>query len=126
MPKIKPKLRLVAPIALAARVDRPGKFRPIDILALMDAQPGSLLPTSSIATDTETSGLFADDGARTSTASIAWVDHSGDWAQYADRITYNVEQIAPGLEVAICSAAWPFDQSSGPRCSNCSSATGPG
>jgi hypothetical protein len=67
-----------------------------------------------IATDTETSGLFADDGARVSTASIAWVvDPEQGWDEWANRydnVTYGLEEIAPGYEVYIVSIAWPFDQ----------------
>lgn len=66
-----------------------------------------------VATDTETSGLFADDGARVSTASVAWEDRTGEWREWAERfdnVTYGTEEIAPGYEVAIVSVAWPFDQ----------------
>ncbi len=67
-----------------------------------------------IATDTETSGLFADDGARVSTASIAWEappeDGWQEWVNRFDNITYGLEEIAPGYEVYIASVAWPFDQ----------------
>lgn len=70
-------------------------------------------PEDGIATDTETSGLFADDGARISTASVAWVDKTGEWREWAERfdnVTYGKEEIAPGYEVLIVSIAWPFDQ----------------
>lgn len=67
-----------------------------------------------IATDTETSGLFGDDGARVSTASIAWVcgDQTGwrEWTERWDNVTFGLEQIAPGYEEYIVSIAWPFDQ----------------
>lgn len=66
-----------------------------------------------IATDTETSGLFADDGARTSTASVGWADEGGDWREWAERwdnVDWAIEQVAPGYEVPILSVAWPFDQ----------------
>lgn len=67
-----------------------------------------------IATDTETSGLFADDGARVSTSSIAWVALPelgwAEWAERWDNVTYGVEEIAPGYEQYIASIAWPFDQ----------------
>lgn len=67
-----------------------------------------------IATDTETSGLFADDGARTSTSSIAWraLPEAGwaEWANRWDNVTYGLEEIAPGYEEWIVSMAWPFDQ----------------
>jgi hypothetical protein len=67
-----------------------------------------------IATDTETSGLFADDGARVSTASIAWLapieEGWAEWCARWDNITFGLETVAPGLEVYIASVAWPFDQ----------------
>lgn len=67
-----------------------------------------------VATDTETSGLFADDGARVSTSSIAWEapPENGwdEWANRWDNLTYGLEEIAPGYEVYIASIAWPFDQ----------------
>ena len=56
----------------------------------MDALPTDVLAAAEefgigdLATDTETSGLFADDGARVSTASIAWEDEHGEWAEWAD------------------------------------------
>lgn len=85
--------------------------KPSDILLGIDHE--ELTPPTEVATDTETSGLFADDGARTSTASVAWVDIHGGWREWAERfdnVTYGREEIAPGLEVDIVSIAWPFDQ----------------
>lgn len=66
-----------------------------------------------IATDTETSGLFADDGARVSTASIAFADPDEEWREFAERydnVEWVREEIVPGYEVNIISSAWPFDQ----------------
>ncbi len=89
---------------------------------MVDALPSDVLEVSELirghlATDTETSGLFADEGARVSTASIAWVaphdQPDMDWPEWANRwdnITYGLEEIAPGHEVYIASVAWPFDQ----------------
>lgn len=79
------------------------------------------LTIGEIATDTETSGLFADDGARVSTASIAWEDADGVWAEWANRwdnVTYGLETIADttdqpdgvAYQTYIVSVAWPFDQ----------------
>lgn len=85
--------------------------KPSDIRAVLES--GDLVIDDSIATDTETSGLFADDGARVSTASIAWVDWHEDWAEWANRwdnVTYGLETIAPDYEVYVFSIAWPFDQ----------------
>lgn len=67
----------------------------------------------SIAWDTETSGLFADDGARVSTASIAFVDTEGTWGEWSSKwgnVTYGPEEITEGYIVDIVSMAWPFDQ----------------
>jgi len=69
--------------------------------------------TSMLATDTETSGLFADDGARISTASIAWIANDAKWKKWAakyENVTFGVETITEGYDVPIISVAWPFDQ----------------
>lgn len=80
---------------------------PRHLIALWDAG----LRPAWVAVDTETSGLFADDGARVSTASVAWPDPDREWGP--DRfngLSWGVEAIAPGVEEAIVSVAWPFDQ----------------
>lgn len=89
---------------------------------MADALPSDFLDAArefgiddSIATDTETSGLFADDGARVSTASIAFVaPPETEWAEWANRfdnVTYGPEIIHPDMAmVYILSCAWPFDQ----------------
>lgn len=80
---------------------------PRDLLAL--AATG-LLPDE-IAFDTETSGLFPDDGARPATASVAWIDWDGDWAEFSDRLTYQEEVIDESGRIEyVASVAWPFDQ----------------
>lgn len=93
----------------------------------MDALPTDVLAAAEelgigdLATDTETSGLFADDGARVSTASIAWEDEHGEWAEWANRwdnVTYGLETIVDttdrpngvAYQTYIVSVAWPFDQ----------------
>lgn len=88
----------------------------------IDLKPSDLVDMSEmirghVATDTETSGLYADDGARVSTSSVAWIadpqQPDMDWAEWANRwdnVTYGIEEIAPGYEVYIASVAWPFDQ----------------
>lgn len=90
---------------------------PSDILSAIRDE--GIVIDDSIATDTETSGLFADDGARVSTASVAWVDKDGSWREWAERfdnVTYGEETIVksdgafPGIHVDIVSIAWPFDQ----------------
>ncbi len=89
---------------------------------MVDARPSDFFAISddihdSIAEDTETSGLYADDGARVSTASIAFAEFDknewgnwGIWAAHYDNVTAQVEEIAPGYEAFIVSCAWPFDQ----------------
>ena len=89
--------------------------KPSDLaLEIYEYDPqGNYSPLGELATDTETSGLFADDGARVSTASIAWLDPNEVWAEWCNRwdnVTYGLETIAPGYEVYIASIAWPFDQ----------------
>lgn len=80
---------------------------PDHLLVLLDE---GLVPEW-VAVDTETSGLFADDGARVSTVSVAWPDPLRQWGpDRFDGINWAEEQIAPGLTAAIASVAWPFDQ----------------
>lgn len=98
------------PFALAGK----GTLTPSCIAYLMAGDPAAV-PRDLVSTDTETSGLYADDGARVATASAAWVDWSGYWAAWADRITYREEPIAPGYSVPIVSVAWPFDQGVDPE-----------
>lgn len=82
-------------------------LRPSDLLAL--AGVGTI--PEEVACDTETSGLFADDGARVSTASVAWIDWTGEWADFSDRLTYREEVInGDGDTAFVASLAWPFDQ----------------
>lgn len=66
-------------------------------------------PESAPAWDTETSGLYADDGARTSTVSVAFTDEREAWKDVPG-VNWAIEEIAPGYEVPIVSLAWPFDQ----------------
>lgn len=83
------------------------KLRPSDLLALADT---GLIPDE-VSFDTETSGLYPDDGARPSTASVAWIDYEGEWAEFSDRITYREEVVNEGAEIQyVASIAWPFDQ----------------
>lgn len=83
------------------------RLRPSDLLALAET---GLIPEE-VAFDTETSGLFPDDGARPATASVAWIDYEGEWSEFTDRITYREEVIdASGRIEYVASVAWPFDQ----------------
>lgn len=66
-----------------------------------------------VAFDTETSGKYADDGARTSTVSVGFLDPEGHWQDAGKKwsnVTYGVEEIAPGYFEPVVSMAWPFDQ----------------
>lgn len=59
-----------------------------------------------IAVDTETSGLYVDDGARIATVSIAWPvlpDHGLEYSNVT--VEYHAD-----IDVTIASTAWPFDQ----------------
>lgn len=94
--------------AAPAPKERSDRLIPSELLKLM--KDPLLVPDDTVSADTETSGLYADDGARVATASVAWVDWSGAWAAYAGRVSYAVEEIAPGYSVPIVSTAWPFDQ----------------
>lgn len=72
-----------------------------------------------VACDTETSGLFADDGARTSTVSVAWWAHTGCalatlgpgayWGDVLDK-GGSPEAAFCQSEACIASTAFPFDQ----------------
>lgn len=80
----------------------------------MDVEVGINGP---ISWDTETSGLFADSGARVSTTSIAFavveddIETWVDWANEFDNVTTGWEIIVEGKESEfIVSCAWPFDQ----------------
>lgn len=74
-----------------------------------------------VALDTETSGLFTDDGARMSTISLAWIDEDGWWSKaygVGQRVwdggvlTIRDEPVFPGQDgtLRVVSVAWPFDQ----------------
>lgn len=79
---------------------------PSQLLAMFN---DGMQPVESPAWDTETSGLWADSGARVSTVSVAFTDPRGEW-KYVSGVTWGIEEIAPGYEVPIVSVAWPFDQ----------------
>lgn len=108
MPKTAPKAPWVVPKPLY----------PSDLLRWL--QEDNLIPGET-AVDTETSGLFVDDGARCSTVSIAFVDIEGAWIErlgfeygqldwgggiYARRL----EVIDDELSLPVVSFAWPYDQ----------------
>jgi hypothetical protein len=76
-------------------------------------------PTEPVSIDTETSGLFTDDGARVSTVSVGWLDPRHEWAdvfpfgthqQDNGVMTYRQEEIRPDWYEPVASIAWPFDQ----------------
>lgn len=72
---------------------------------------------SYVAADTESNGLYQDDGARISTASIAWqiaptwlgYDKFKQWGDEG-RLLVDEEEWAPGQVAEIASIAWPFNQ----------------
>lgn len=89
-------------------------MKPSELLHLLDEGNYILSP---VAFDTETSGLYVDDGARVSTVSVAWRDLDDTWtALNAERnlgLNIGVEDLVPGipdLTTTIVSTAWPFDQ----------------
>lgn len=88
---------------------------PSDLLVL--AKQG-VFPIGPVALDTETSGLFVDDGARVAVVSVAWIDN-GPWQGFVgsslglrdDRvISWGVEAIRGSSTSPVVSFAWPFDQ----------------
>ncbi|ALY10003.1 DNA polymerase I [Arthrobacter phage Pumancara] len=90
------------------------RLLPSDLLSYAKA---GLVPGSSMAVDTETSGLRTDEGARVSTVSIAWLDPDDEWAwvrseQWASGISTNRhEAVIEGWpDQRVISFAWPFDQ----------------
>lgn len=70
-------------------------------------------PTGPIAVDTETSGLFVDDGARVAVVSVAWLGELsfGDIAEHeATVVTVRPETIYGDYQENVVSFAWAFDQ----------------
>lgn len=80
-------------------------MNPSDLLRLWHEGIRSVGPVD---VDTETSGLYADDGARVSTVSCAFVIGGGNFLTW--EYNYQVEEYAPGQFAPIASFAWPFDQ----------------
>ncbi|QPO16979.1 DNA polymerase I [Arthrobacter phage Kittykat] len=94
---------------------RGARLLPSDLLALY--QMGVNTPGSSMAVDTETSGLRTDEGARISTVSIAWLDPTDDWEFVQSEVwpsgisTNRKEPVYEGKpDIRVISFAWPFDQ----------------
>lgn len=97
---------------------------PSDLLRLFHA---GVRPQTPVAQDTETSGLFVDDGARMSTTSVAFIEPAGDttWAEFMGALdkpvqhewlggiySYGPELVdkADDEHQTVVSFAWPFDQ----------------
>lgn len=89
---------------------------PSDLLAW--AQAG-IMPPAYVSLDTETSGLYVDEGARVSTVSVAWLDEDGAWETmlgYGQTewdggiVTVRHEPVLPDQDLVVVSMAWPFDQ----------------
>lgn len=91
---------------------------PSDLMGLASVNPEKWLPQSPVAVDTETSGLYVDQGARIATVSVSWIDRDGRWEHvaasniWASGIqTWREEVLVPGEPpVGVVSFAWPFDQ----------------
>ncbi len=89
---------------------------------LLDMALAGVIPQGNVSLDTETSGLFVDDGARVATVSIAWEDPEGTWESLVSTEmcdwgsqTYGLEEVGLGaleesIQVNVVSFAWPFDQ----------------
>lgn len=105
---------------MAKRKPVPGlihQIKPSDLLKL--AQQG-IIPAGNVSLDTETSGLFTDDGARVSTVSIGWEDPTASWTgivgtdQWAGGVSTNrLESVGTKdspHQTMIVSMAWPYDQ----------------
>lgn len=99
-----PKLNAPAKVPESAPIENP--ILPSELLERLG---NGMVPESAPAWDTETSGLWADSGARISTVSIAWVDNKEEWKD-VQGVNWAVEEIAPDYSVPIVSVAWPFDQ----------------
>ena len=88
---------------------------PNELIRFHHDYPESILHNL-VACDTETSGLYADDGARVSTVSLAWcvLDEYAELYQEVAKehpnLTIRREKIVPGERVWIASIAWPFWQ----------------
>lgn len=73
----------------------------------------NIIPSGPIAVDTETSGLFVDDGARVAAVSVAWLGElsvASPAPQEPWVATSGPEDIYEGYEESVVSFAWAFDQ----------------
>lgn len=90
---------------------------PSDLLAMWHL---GIRPESSCAVDTETSGLFVDDGARMSTVSIGFTDVAGAWTDIIESrnpegwnggiFSRVMSVVDDELSVPVVTFAWPHDQ----------------
>jgi len=73
-----------------------------------------VIPTSPVALDTETSGLYVDDGARVAVVSVAWVSEKPSTVSPKPREavvgSLGLEVISEARKETIISFAWAFDQ----------------
>lgn len=91
---------------------------PSDLMGLASVNPDKWLPQGPVAVDSETSGLYVDQGARIATVSISWIDWDRRWEHVAASNlwgggiqTWREEVLVPGEDpVGVVSFAWPFDQ----------------
>jgi DNA polymerase I-like protein with 3'-5' exonuclease and polymerase domains len=77
------------------------------------------LPSGPVALDTETSGLFVDDGARVAVVSVAWIDRGESWRglfgpflglRDTSVASWGFERVHGSESLPVASVAWAFDQ----------------
>ena len=66
-----------------AKSHRKPYLLPSDLMGLASVNEDKWLPQSPVAVDTETSGLYVDQGARIATVSISWIDWDRRWEHVA-------------------------------------------
>lgn len=86
---------------------------------LLNLARQGVLPKSPVALDTETSGLFVDDGARVAVVSVAWIDREEAWQglfgpslglRDTSVTSWGVERVYGSESLPVASVAWAFDQ----------------
>ena len=101
---------------MARVTEVPKHIKPSDLVEFMKREV--LVPRGEVAVDTETSGLFVDDGARVSTVSLAFFDYLDEWDflpeepfQWGGGIYHRRKELieADNWEWVV-SFAWPVDQ----------------
>lgn len=86
---------------------------------LLDLANQGIMPQTPVALDTETSGLFVDDGARVAVVSVAWIDHAKSWQgllgpflglRDTSVASWGLEAVYGSESLPVASVAWAFDQ----------------